>query len=160
MRTSRCLWDTYRFPGFWPTPTVQGMFGDPKARVIHLCRRGEKRHAARARPALWGHTDLPGSGDPPSPLHAVRHGEAGVTRRQSLRYQTLRFFRGTALPDHDDQGRRRGNPAGLEKDQGPRRAGTPAPKVVGIDEMSIRKGHTSRIVVSDLERRRLIWVRG
>ena len=37
-----------------------------------------------------------------------------------------------------------------------RRAGTPAPKVIGIDEISIRKGHTYRIVVSDLERRRPI----
>lgn len=41
-----------------------------------------------------------------------------------------------------------------------RRAGKPAPKVVGIDEISIRKGHTYRIVVSDLERRRPIWFGG
>ena len=31
-------------------------------------------------------------------------------------------------------------------------AGTPGPKVIGIDEISIRKGHTYRIVVSDLIR--------
>jgi len=41
-----------------------------------------------------------------------------------------------------------------------RRAGTPAPKVIGIDEVSIRKGHTYRIVVSDLLRRRPIWFGG
>lgn len=41
-----------------------------------------------------------------------------------------------------------------------KRAGKPAPKVVGIDEISIRKGHTYRIVVSDLERRRPIWFGG
>jgi transposase len=41
-----------------------------------------------------------------------------------------------------------------------RRAGTPAPRVIGIDELSIRKGHTYRIVVSDLERRRPIWFGG
>ena len=41
-----------------------------------------------------------------------------------------------------------------------RRAGTPAPKVIGIDEISIRKGHTYRIVVSDLVRRRPIWFGG
>jgi transposase len=34
------------------------------------------------------------------------------------------------------------------------RAGTPGPKVVGIDELSIRNGHTYRIVVSDLVRGR------
>ena len=41
-----------------------------------------------------------------------------------------------------------------------RRAGTAGPKVIGIDEVSIRKGHTYRIVVSDLVRRRPIWFGG
>ena len=41
-----------------------------------------------------------------------------------------------------------------------RRLGTPAPKVIGIDELSIRRGHTYRIVVSDLLRRRPIWFGG
>ena len=41
-----------------------------------------------------------------------------------------------------------------------RRVGTPGPKVIGIDEISIRKDHTYRIVVSDLERRRPIWFGG
>jgi len=41
-----------------------------------------------------------------------------------------------------------------------RRIGTPAPKVIGVDEISIRKGHTYRIVVSDLLRRRPIWFGG
>jgi transposase len=41
-----------------------------------------------------------------------------------------------------------------------RRAGTPGPKVLGIDEVSLRKGHTYRIVVSDLERMRPIWFGG
>jgi transposase len=40
------------------------------------------------------------------------------------------------------------------------RAGTPGPKVIGIDEIAIRKGHTYRIVVSDLIRRRPIWFGG
>ena len=40
------------------------------------------------------------------------------------------------------------------------RAGKPAPKVIGIDEISIRKGHTYRIVVSDLIRGRPIWFGG
>jgi transposase len=41
-----------------------------------------------------------------------------------------------------------------------RRVGLPAPKVIGVDEISIRKGHTYRIVVSDLERKRAIWFGG
>ena len=40
------------------------------------------------------------------------------------------------------------------------RAGKPVPKVIGIDEISIRKGHTYRIVVSDLVRGRPIWFGG
>lgn len=35
-----------------------------------------------------------------------------------------------------------------------------APGVIGIDEISLRKGHTYRIVVSDLERNRPIWYGG
>ncbi len=40
------------------------------------------------------------------------------------------------------------------------RAGAPGPKAIGIDEISIRKGHTYRIVVSDLIRGRPIWFGG
>ena len=40
------------------------------------------------------------------------------------------------------------------------RAGKPRPKVIGIDEISVRKGHDYRIVVSDLEKRRPIWFGG
>jgi len=40
------------------------------------------------------------------------------------------------------------------------KAGTPGPKAIGIDEISIRKGHTYRIVVSDLIRMRPIWFGG
>jgi transposase len=40
------------------------------------------------------------------------------------------------------------------------RVGTPAPKVIGIDEVSIRKGHVYRIVVSDLLRGQPIWFGG
>jgi transposase len=41
-----------------------------------------------------------------------------------------------------------------------RRVGTPGPKVIGIDEISMRQGHTYRIGVSDLLRRRPIWFGG
>jgi len=40
------------------------------------------------------------------------------------------------------------------------RAGAPGPKAIGIDEISIRKGHNYRIVVSDLIRKRPIWFGG
>ncbi|EQD55381.1 transposase, IS204/IS1001/IS1096/IS1165 family protein, partial [mine drainage metagenome] len=41
-----------------------------------------------------------------------------------------------------------------------RRAGMPGPKAIGVDEISIRKGHTYRIVVSDLLRKRPLWFGG
>jgi transposase len=40
------------------------------------------------------------------------------------------------------------------------KAGKPRPKVIGIDEISVRKGRTYRIVVSDLEKTRPIWFGG
>lgn len=40
------------------------------------------------------------------------------------------------------------------------RAGKPRPAVIGIDEISVRKGHEYRIVVSDLEKRQPIWFGG
>jgi hypothetical protein len=44
----RRLADAYTFPCFRPLQRVQGMFGDPKARLITLVRRGKKRSAAPA----------------------------------------------------------------------------------------------------------------
>jgi transposase len=41
-----------------------------------------------------------------------------------------------------------------------RRAGTPAPSVIGIDEISIGRWHSYRIIVSDLVRGRPIWFGG
>ena len=41
-----------------------------------------------------------------------------------------------------------------------RRAGTPAPQAIGIDEIAVGKGHSYRIVVSDLVRKRPIWFGG
>lgn len=40
------------------------------------------------------------------------------------------------------------------------KAGMPAPRVIGVDEIAIRKGHDYRIIVSDLDRNRPIWVGG
>lgn len=37
------------------------------------------------------------------------------------------------------------------------RAGTPAPKAIGIDEIAIRKGHTYPIVVSASHKWRMMW---
>ena len=41
-----------------------------------------------------------------------------------------------------------------------RLAGPPSPRVIGIDELSIKKRHVYRIIVSDLETKRAIWFGG
>jgi transposase len=41
-----------------------------------------------------------------------------------------------------------------------RQAGEPAPRVIGVDEISVGPRHSYRIVVSDLERKRAIWFGG
>lgn len=41
-----------------------------------------------------------------------------------------------------------------------RRTPVAAPRAIGVDEIAIKKGHTYRIVVSDLERKRPIWFGG
>ena len=40
------------------------------------------------------------------------------------------------------------------------RSGSLSPKVIGVDEISKGRGHDYRIVVSDLEQKRVIWVGG
>lgn len=48
MGKKRRLLDEYEFPGFRPSSKIQGVFGDPKARVIRLKRTQKKRHAVAA----------------------------------------------------------------------------------------------------------------
>ena len=58
------LHDLYQFPGFVPDPSIQGIFGDPLAVVITLCRRRKKRFAAAAGKSIGPTTtrgpDVPG----------------------------------------------------------------------------------------------------
>ena len=46
MRKHKRLWDLYHFPGFSPEHTLSGIFGDPRAWVIGLLRRGKKLFVA------------------------------------------------------------------------------------------------------------------
>ena len=41
-----------------------------------------------------------------------------------------------------------------------RRVGPPTPRVIGVDEISVKKRQVYRIVVSDLEQNRAIWFGG
>src|SRR4030067_2647704 len=48
MVKKRRLLDEYQFPGVRPRSAIQGMFGDPKARIIRLERSEKKRPVAFA----------------------------------------------------------------------------------------------------------------
>ena len=48
MRRIKYLTDSYAFPGFRALHTLQGVFGDPYARIVVLRRRGKKLFAEPA----------------------------------------------------------------------------------------------------------------
>jgi transposase len=166
---------------------VRGIFGDPQARIVTLKRRSKKRHAgAVAGCRRAGTTEIRqvrdlSCGDTWIYLELeVRRLDCrscGKVKRERLDFladnplYTRRFayFVGRrcrqasiadvakelALDWHTVKA--------LDKqymEAQLARAGTPRPQVIGIDEIAIRKGHTYRIVVSDLLRGRPIWFGG
>ena len=174
--------------GFRPERTVRGIFGDPKARVIALKRRSKKRLAAFAVACRWVGTTGRCAGC--AIFLAARLGYiwnwrfdgvdcagCGKVKRERLEFladnplYTKRFAyfvgrrcRGATIKDVAEELALDWHTvkaldmqymqAQLE------RVGTPGPQVIGVDEISIRKGHTYRIVVSDLMRGRPIWFGG
>ena len=135
-RRLRRLWDTYSFAGFRAQPTVRGIFGDPKARVITLRRRSKNdvrvlwsgpdglvrpQGPSRARSVVRGHADIPGAGGAAPRLPQLRQGEEGAARLsggQSALHQALRLLCRATLPAGFDRGRGEGAGAGLAHGQG------------------------------------------
>jgi len=70
-RKRRRLADAYTFPGFRPLARVQGLFGDPQARLITLVRRGKKRSAAPAVRFTVAGTTAADAGSGISPVPAT-----------------------------------------------------------------------------------------
>jgi transposase len=187
-RRKRRLWDAYAFPGFRPEGTVRGIFGAPKARIVRLKPRSKKTRCAdcgrlhrgwydrkvrRVRDLSCGDTRVYLEIE----VRRVLCRASGKVRRERLAFladnplYTKRFAtfvgrrcRVSTIKDVAKELRLDWETVKELDKQYMRaqlaRAGTPAPKVIGIDEIAIRKGHTYRIVVSDLERRRPIWFGG
>ncbi len=145
--------------------------------IVSLDRRSKKHRAAAAvrlqglvrqpataspRPGLRRIPDCPGAADAPCGLPSMRRGEAGapgLSGRQSTLHGAVRHGRWARCRRASvrDVGRELDldwhTVKTLDKQYMRAQlaaAGTPAPRVIGIDEISIRKGHTYRIVVSDL----------
>ena len=187
MRTVRRLADTYRFPGCRPRATVRGVCGDPKVRVLQLQRRNKTvcGTCGHVHQALYDHKirwirDL-SCGDTrvylEVPIRRVRCRSCRKVQREQLArladnplYTTLFAFsvgrrcasspmRAVARELHLDWHTVKDLEQQYMRAQ-LTRVGTPGLQVIGLDEVSIKKGHTYRIVVSDLVRRRPIWFWG
>lgn len=180
--------DAYRFPGFRVRCKLKGLFGDPKARLITLERRRKKticgtcgktcrsfydQETRRVRDLNCGdlriylelsirRVDCPHCQgvrqerlDFLAENHRYTRRFAFDTGRRCARSSIKDIARETHLDWHAVKN--------LEQEymaEQLRRAGNPAPKQIGIDEVSIAKGQTYRITVSDLKRKRPIWFGG
>ncbi len=179
--------DAYRFAGFRSLATVQGVFGDPKARVITLNRRA-KNSLRRVREATFGLVRPATTARARSLLRRsrvwldieVRHAayrHCDKVKRERLDFPADNPFYTRRFACY--VGRRCVSATikdvvkelrldwytvkELEKQYMAAqlaKAGTPGPKAISIDEISIRTGHTYRIVVSGLHRGRPIWFGG
>ena len=156
---------------------MRGVFGDPKARVITFKRRSKKRSAVAVVERTWaGTTDARGAfaicrvatrAILQIDVRRVRCKGCGQVKSERLDFladnpfYTKRFAyyvgrrcRQATIKDVAEEFRLDWETIKILEMQYMRaqlaKAGTPGPKAIGIDEISIRKGHTYRIVVSDL----------
>lgn len=188
MEKNRRLLDEYRFPGYRPRAKLQGIFGDPKARVIKLARTRKTtecgicgtRHRSYYDRKERKIRDL-SCGDAriylATEIRRVRCRKCGTVKREKVDwlaknpFYTKRFAyyvgrkcRSMTIQDVAKELRLDWHTVKtLEKEymeEQLRRNPVRTPKVIGIDEVSKKKGHVYRIVVSDLERERPIWYGG
>jgi len=188
MRKIKRLEDAYRFPGFRPLRTLKGVFGDPWVRVVVL-RRQRKRTVCgtcgKVHSSFYDHKVRrvrdKSCGDLRIYLELevrrVKCRHCGTVKRERLSFlagnprytKRFAFYVGRQCRESSIKQVARElhldwhTVKGLEKEymrEQLRRAGNPRPEVIGIDELSVRKGHNYRIVVSDLVRKRPIWFGG
>jgi len=188
MGKRRSLLDEYRFPGFRPKAQVRGIFGEPDARVIRLERTQKKtacgvcgqihrsfydRIRRRVRDLSCGdarvYLDME--------VRRVKCTSCGKVKREKLDWLSGNPFYTKRFAWYVGRRCRSMTVKDLAKElkldwhtvkaldmeymaEQLRRNPVPAPRAIGIDEISIRKGHTYRIVVSDLERKCPIWFGG
>lgn len=188
MRECKQLEDTYCPPGFRALRRLKGIFGDSNARVIVLKRRRRRTvcgSCGRACRSFYDQElrrvrDLDCGGRRIYLETGVRRvfcPACNAVRQERLDFLSAnsRYTKRFAL----DAGRRcaRSSVKDIARElhlewhvvkrleleymrEQLRRAGNPSPKVIGIDEVSIAKGQTYRITVSDLKRQRPIWFGG
>src|SRR6478735_5824267 len=184
----RRLWDTYSFEGFRAEPVVRGVFGDPKVRIVTLKRRSKKHRVDAVAASRSGGYDRKirqvrdlSCGDMRILLELeVRRIDCrscGKVKQERLDFLASNPFYTKRFAYFVGRRCRQASISDVAKELALdwhtvkalemqymkaqlARAGTPGPLAIGIDEIAIRKGHTYRIVVSDLLRRRPIWFGG
>lgn len=165
-KRQRRLSDGYSFAGFRARATVRGVFGDPNVRIVRLGRRSKKRFAVVADGSRTvGTTDECGR------FATCRAQDFRLFWNSDNAHFTKRFAfyvgrrcRQASIRDVAKELKLDWETVKTLEMQYMRaqlkRAGTPGPRAIGIDEISVRKGHSYRIVVSDLVRKRPIWFGG
>src|SRR5208282_3449912 len=187
-KRQRRLSDGYSFAGFRANETVRGVFGDPDVRILRLDRRSKKRFAAVAGRSGTGGTT--GGCGRFATCRAQGFGlflesECGASRAvisapwsakgldfladnphftKRFAFYVGRRCRQASIRDVAKELKLDWDTVKTLEMQNMRaqlaHAGTPGPRAIGIDEISVRKGHSYRIVVSDLVRKRPIWFGG
>ena len=121
---------------------------------------------------VWGCTDISGGFGSTCIVSEVwesEEGEAGLAWGQSLLHEAICLLCRTEMSCYDIQDVAKElrldwhTVKTLDKEymeEQLRRNPAQAPRVIGIDEVSLKRGHTYRIAVSDLERSRPIWFGG
>lgn len=152
---------------------------DAKKNCLWLLRGSPSQFLRSERAAGQGfplrrETDLSGRQDAAGYVPPVWESEAGKTAMaggQHFLHQTLRFFCGEEMSVNDAPLLDVAKEVRLDwktvkamdiwyMEEQLRRAKNVRPEIIGIDELSIRKGHEYRIVISDLEKGLPIWFGG
>jgi transposase len=181
------LSDGYSFPGFRAGSVIRGVFGDRDVRIITLTRRSKKPLAVAVDEYGWGWydrttrrvRDLSSAGYRIVLELEVRRVACPVcgVKRERLDFLadnphfTKRFAfyvgrrcRQASIRDVAKELRLTWDTVNALEMHYMRaqieRAGTPAPRAIGVDEIAVRKGHNYRIVVSDLVQKRPVWFGG
>lgn len=188
MGKKRRLLDEYRFPGYRPKADIRGVFGDPKARVIWLERIRKKTECGICGITQRSYYDKRmrrirdlSCGDArvylETEVRRVLCLKCGKVKREKITwiannpFYTKRFSyyvgrkcRSMTIQDVAKELRLDWETVKtLEKEymeEQLRRNPVRGPTVIGIDEISLKKGHIYRIIVSDLVRERPIWYGG
>ena len=58
MKKTRTLRELFSFPGFYAHEQLQGVFGDPKARIVELKRQKKERYVQGVEKTITGITIL------------------------------------------------------------------------------------------------------